>query len=91
MVTEILLLFSGSSWFASVFLVVNAALGAGLLNFPQAYHDAGGVVIAVLIQAVSIANLSYNNNVFHPFPKQDLVFTCHQYKLKIVQETWICE
>jgi sodium-coupled neutral amino acid transporter 7/8 len=37
-----------------VFLVVNAALGAGLLNFPDAYQQAGGVLIAVLIQAVSI-------------------------------------
>ena len=36
-----------------MFLVVNAALGAGLLNFPQAYQQAGGVVIAILIQAVS--------------------------------------
>lgn len=43
----------GSSWFSSVFLVVNAALGAGLLNFPDAYQQAGGVLIAVLIQAVS--------------------------------------
>ena len=33
--------------------MVNAALGAGLLNFPQAYHQAGGVVIAVAIQSVS--------------------------------------
>ena len=44
---------AGSSWFSSAFLVVNAALGAGLLNFPQAYHQAGGVVTAVAIQSVS--------------------------------------
>ena len=44
---------SGSSWFASIFLVVNAALGAGLLNFPAAYHEAGGIVIAMTIQTVS--------------------------------------
>ena len=48
--------FSGSSWFASVFLVVNAALGAGLLNFPQAYQQAGGVLTAIVIQAVRIQN-----------------------------------
>ncbi|XP_033755425.1 putative sodium-coupled neutral amino acid transporter 7 [Pecten maximus] len=42
----------GSTWYASVFLVVNAALGAGLLNFPDAYHKAGGVMVAVIIQAV---------------------------------------
>lgn len=46
--------YSGTSWFASVFLVVNAALGAGLLNFPDAYQQAGGVLIAVLIQAVCV-------------------------------------
>ncbi|OWF56382.1 putative sodium-coupled neutral amino acid transporter 7 [Mizuhopecten yessoensis] len=43
---------NGSTWYASVFLVVNAALGAGLLNFPDAYHKAGGVMVAVIIQAV---------------------------------------
>ncbi|XP_060068570.1 sodium-coupled neutral amino acid transporter 7-like [Ylistrum balloti] len=42
----------GSTWYASVFLVVNAALGAGLLNFPDAYHKAGGVMVAVIIQAI---------------------------------------
>ena len=46
-------IFTGSSWQSSVFLVVNAALGAGLLNFPDAYHKAGGVLVAVVIQAVS--------------------------------------
>lgn len=49
-----MLLILGSSWYASVFLVVNAALGAGLLNFPDSYRQAGGVMIAVVIQAVSI-------------------------------------
>jgi len=33
-------------------MVVNAALGAGLLNFPEAYHRAGGVLVAILVQAV---------------------------------------
>lgn len=44
----------GTSWFASVFMIVNAALGAGLLHFPQAYHNAGGVLIAILIQALFV-------------------------------------
>ena len=43
----------GTSWFMSAFLVVNAALGAGLLNFPIAYHQAGGVATAVGIQMVN--------------------------------------
>jgi sodium-coupled neutral amino acid transporter 7/8 len=42
----------GTSTLATVFLIVNAALGAGLLNFPQQFHQAGGVMSAVLVQAV---------------------------------------
>ena len=42
----------GSTWYASVFLVVNAALGAGLLNFPAAYNQSGGIFTAIVIQAV---------------------------------------
>ena len=30
---------------------MNAALGAGLLNFPKAFDQAGGVLVAVLVQA----------------------------------------
>lgn len=45
---------TGTSWYLAVFLVVNAALGAGLLNFPQAYDQAGGILVAVIIQAVLI-------------------------------------
>ena len=45
---------SGTSWYVSVFLVVNAALGAGLLNFPAAYDQSGGLAVAIGIQAVSL-------------------------------------
>ena len=44
----------GTAWYWSVFLVVNAALGAGLLDFPAAYHQCGGIVVAVSIQAVRL-------------------------------------
>lgn len=44
---------SGSSWYAAVFLIINAALGAGLLNFPQAFDRAGGITVALSVQAVS--------------------------------------
>ncbi|XP_040064293.1 putative sodium-coupled neutral amino acid transporter 7 isoform X1 [Ixodes scapularis] len=44
--------FPGTSWYAAVFLVVNAALGAGLLNFPQAFDRAGGLAVALSVQAV---------------------------------------
>ena len=41
-----------TSTLGSVFLIINAALGAGLLNFPKAFDTAGGVLVAVLVQAV---------------------------------------
>ncbi|XP_048764968.2 sodium-coupled neutral amino acid transporter 7-like [Ostrea edulis] len=70
----------GSSWYASVFLVVNAALGAGLLNFPDAYQQAGGVLIAVLIQAVllvfvvcAIMILAYCSDIDKTLTYQDVV------------------
>ncbi|XP_077570147.1 sodium-coupled neutral amino acid transporter 7 [Stigmatopora nigra] len=34
----------------AVFIVVNAALGAGLLNFPAAFNMAGGVMAGVMLQ-----------------------------------------
>lgn len=72
----------GSSWYASVFLVVNAALGAGLLNFPQAYHQAGGVLVAILIQALflvfivtAIMILAYCSDMKGAATYQDVVRT----------------
>ena len=43
----------GIGWFAAALLIVNTALGGGLLNFPKAFHEAGGVLIAAAVQAVS--------------------------------------
>ncbi|XP_076023738.1 sodium-coupled neutral amino acid transporter 7 [Genypterus blacodes] len=40
----------GVSCLGAVFIVVNAALGAGLLNFPAAFYMAGGVVSGVILQ-----------------------------------------
>jgi hypothetical protein len=45
---------SGISWYFAVFLIVNAALGAGLLNFAKAYNEAGGILSSSIIQIVSI-------------------------------------
>lgn len=42
----------GVSSLGAVFIVVNAALGAGLLNFPAAFNMAGGVTAGVLLQMV---------------------------------------
>lgn len=41
---------SGVSSIGAVFIVVNAALGAGLLNFPAAFSMAGGVTAGVMLQ-----------------------------------------
>ncbi|KAK7913058.1 hypothetical protein WMY93_013269 [Mugilogobius chulae] len=41
---------TGVSSIAAVFIVVNAALGAGLLNFPAAFSMAGGVTAGVMLQ-----------------------------------------
>ena len=46
---------SGISWYFAVFLIVNAALGAGLLNFGKAYDNAGGVLISTLMQVVLVS------------------------------------
>lgn len=44
----------GSGRLSAIFLVINAALGAGLLNFPQAFDQAGGIVTAITVQGVLI-------------------------------------
>lgn len=36
--------------FSAIFIVVNAAMGAGLLNMPQAFSYAGGIVSGMMIQ-----------------------------------------
>ena len=41
------------SWYAAVFLVVNAALGAGLLDFPLSFHKSGGILLSMILQVVS--------------------------------------
>ncbi|KAH9424502.1 hypothetical protein DERP_004687 [Dermatophagoides pteronyssinus] len=41
---------SDSSWKVGVFLLVNTALGAGILNYPAAYDRLGGIVISTILQ-----------------------------------------
>ena len=43
----------GSHPIAGAMMIINACLGAGLLNFPSAFHEAGGVVAGNLVQLVS--------------------------------------
>lgn len=46
----------GSSPYGAVFIVVNAALGAGLLTFPYAFYLAGGWYWGMVLQLVSSIN-----------------------------------
>lgn len=41
-----------TSALGAIFIVVNAALGAGLLNFPAAFSMAGGVAAGIALQMV---------------------------------------
>lgn len=43
-----------TSTFGAIFIVVNACLGAGLLNFPAAFSTAGGVAAGIALQMVSV-------------------------------------
>ncbi|XP_066968924.1 sodium-coupled neutral amino acid transporter 7-like [Macrobrachium rosenbergii] len=45
----------GISWVKAMFLIVNAGLGAGLLNFPEAFHKAGGIVLGNVIHVIFTA------------------------------------
>ncbi|XP_064468599.1 sodium-coupled neutral amino acid transporter 7-like [Ornithodoros turicata] len=40
----------GIAWTVAAFLMVNTALGAGVLNYPAAYDRAGGIVSATIMQ-----------------------------------------
>lgn len=48
---------SGTSWPVASFLLVNAALGAGVLNYPFAYDKAGGIYFATFLQMVMLVLL----------------------------------
>lgn len=63
-----------SNKLSAIFLIVNAALGAGLLNFPQAFDQAGGIFAAVAVQAVSI-------HVYHMSTK---------HSNKMCSGVWVC-
>lgn len=43
-----------TSTLGAIFIVVNACLGAGLLNFPAAFSTAGGVAAGIALQMVSV-------------------------------------
>lgn len=45
---------SGAGSLGTIFLIVNATLGAGMLNFPQAFDKAGGVGTSIVAQIFSL-------------------------------------
>ncbi|XP_050409346.2 sodium-coupled neutral amino acid transporter 7-like [Patella vulgata] len=72
----------GSSWFSSSFLMVNEALGGALFNFPAAYDQAGGVVVAISIQSIflvfivaAIMILAYCSDLSDAATYQDVVLS----------------
>jgi amino acid permease len=71
-----------TSTLSSTFLIVNAALGAGLLNFSQAFDEAGGILIAMVVQGVLLAFimvaliiLAVTSNVNYSNTLQDVMYT----------------
>ncbi|XP_007528420.2 putative sodium-coupled neutral amino acid transporter 8 [Erinaceus europaeus] len=48
---------SGLSSLGAIFILLKSALGAGLLNFPWAFHKAGGVAPTLLVELVSLVFL----------------------------------
>ncbi|KAI7697846.1 Putative sodium-coupled neutral amino acid transporter 7 [Sarcoptes scabiei] len=45
---------NSSSWPVGVFLLVNTALGAGILNYPAAYDRLGGIFISSILQLLMV-------------------------------------
>ena len=62
----------------AVFLMVNAAVGAGILNFPQAFAKCGGVINGIVIQLVG--------HLFTPQPNLNVPLgnTCMRIIFRIV-------
>jgi len=72
-----------TSTIGTVFLIVNAALGAGLLNLPKAFDEAGGVLTAVGVQAsllvfivLALMILAQTANINKSTTLQEVMFTC---------------
>ena len=69
---------SGTNTLFTVFLIVNAALGAGLLNFPKAFDKAGGVGVGLSVQAILL--------VFILIALVVLAYTADQNAAETIQE-----
>ncbi|XP_076244781.1 sodium-coupled neutral amino acid transporter 7 [Calliopsis andreniformis] len=83
---------SGTGVLSTIFLIINATLGAGLLNYPQAFDKAGGIATGIITQCVllvfitvtlvilancsDITNTSTMQTMFAKFCGQKLLFLC---------------
>ncbi|KAK1120481.1 hypothetical protein K0M31_012458 [Melipona bicolor] len=83
---------SGTSVLSTIFLIVNATLGAGFLNFPQAFDKAGGLFTSITVQFIAlifitaalvilancsdVANSSTMQDMFANFYGQKSLFLC---------------
>nr|XP_012138513.1 PREDICTED: putative sodium-coupled neutral amino acid transporter 7 isoform X3 [Megachile rotundata] len=83
---------SGTNILSTIFLITNATLGAGLLNFPQAFDKAGGVATSIITQALflifitaaliilancsDVTNTSSMQNMFLKFYGQKSFYLC---------------
>lgn len=81
----------GTSTLGTIFLIVNAALGAGLLNFPKAFDQAGGVEVALVVQAflvvfviISLLVLAKCSDINGAGTVQVCVFRTEKYCTKVL-------
>ena len=51
-------LHGGANWVVGGFLLVSAALGAGILNYPVAYDRLGGIGLATVVQVIVLVILA---------------------------------
>ncbi|KAG2470174.1 putative sodium-coupled neutral amino acid transporter 7 [Polypterus senegalus] len=70
----------GTSTLGAIFIVVNAALGAGLLNFPAAFSTAGGITSGIVLQMCmlvfiisGLVILAYSSQVSNERTYQEVV------------------
>ncbi|XP_043268740.1 putative sodium-coupled neutral amino acid transporter 7 isoform X1 [Venturia canescens] len=68
----------GTTMIGTIFLIINATLGAGLLNFPQAFDKAGGIAAASMVQLIflvfvagTLVILAYCSDVTNTSNMQD--------------------
>lgn len=84
----------GLSSLGAVFILLKSALGAGLLNFPWAFHKAGGVAPAFLVELVSCRGLFHGEGrgrvVFGSRWELNFIFPGGALGIAFVEQTLLC-